>query len=78
MSARRLNTAFADQYGLPIYAFIADWRLNEAYVAIRDSNVALKVLASRLGYSHVNHFNRAFRCKFDHPPGQLRRSRRTA
>ncbi len=78
MSARRLNTAFADQYGLPIYAFIAEWRLNGAYVAIRDSDVALKVLANRLGYSHANHFNRAFRCKFGHPPGQLQRSGRTA
>jgi AraC-like DNA-binding protein len=75
MSARRLNTAFAERYGLTIYAFIADWRLNEAYVAIRDSDVELKVLASRLGYSHVNHFNRAFRSKFGHPPGQLRRGR---
>lgn len=75
MSARRLNTAFAERYGLPIYAFIADWRLNEAYVAIRDSDVALKVLASRLGYSHVNHFNRAFKKKFGYPPGQLRRGR---
>jgi len=72
MSARRLNTVFAEQYGLPIYAFIADWRLNEAFVAIRDSDVALKVLADRLGYSHVNHFSRAFRRKFGHPPGQLR------
>ncbi|EGV17921.1 helix-turn-helix transcriptional regulator [Thiocapsa marina] len=72
MSARRLNAAFAEQYGLPIYAFIADRRLNEAYAAIRDSEVALKVLADRLGYSHVNHFSRAFRRKFGHPPGQLR------
>ena len=78
MSARRLNTAFAERYGLPIYAFIADWRLNEAYVAIRDSDVAFKILASRLGYSHVNHFNRAFRRKFGHPPGQLRKGQRTA
>lgn len=77
MSARRLNAAFAERYGLPIYAFIADWRLNEAYVAIRDSDVALKILSSRLGYSHVNHFNRAFRRKFGHPPGQLRKGRRT-
>ena len=75
-SARRLNTAFAEQYGLPIFAFIADWRLNEAYVAIRDSGVALKVLSDRLGYSHVNHFSRAFRRKFGHPPGQLRYGRR--
>lgn len=76
MSARRLNTAFAERYGLPIHAFIADWRLNEAYVAIRDSDVALKVLADRLGYSHVNHFNRAFKRKFGYPPGSLRRGRR--
>ncbi|SDW06511.1 helix-turn-helix transcriptional regulator [Thiocapsa roseopersicina] len=78
MPARRLNTAFAEQYGLPIYAFIADWRLNEAYVAIRDSEVALKVLADRLGYSHVNHFSRSFKRKFGYPPGSLRRGRRVA
>jgi AraC-like DNA-binding protein len=76
MSARRLNDAFAARYGLPIFAFMADWRLNEAHVAIRDSEVALKVLASRLGYSHVNHFNRAFKRKFGYPPGSLRRGRR--
>jgi AraC-like DNA-binding protein len=75
MSARRLNAAFAERYGLPIYAFIADWRLDEAYMAIRDSDVALKVLANRLGYSHVNHFHRAFKKKFGYPPGQLRRGR---
>jgi AraC-like DNA-binding protein len=76
MSARRLNDAFAARYGLPIYAFMADWRLNEAQVAIRDSEVALKVLSDRLGYSHVNHFNRAFKRKFGYPPGSLRRGRR--
>lgn len=76
MSARRLNDAFAARYGLPIYAFMADWRLNEAHVAIRDSEVALKVLSDRLGYSHVNHFNRAFKRKFGYPPGSLRRGRR--
>ena len=78
ISARRLNDAFAARYGLPIFAFIADWRLNEAYVAIRDSEVALKVLSDRLGYSHVNHFIRAFKRKFGHPPGQLRYGRRGA
>jgi AraC-like DNA-binding protein len=51
-------------------------RLNEAHVAIRDSEVALKVLSDRLGYSHVNHFNRAFKRKFGYPPGSLRRGRR--
>ncbi len=76
LSARRLNDAFTQEYGLPIYAFMADWRLNEAHVAILDSDIPLKSLAMRLGYSHVNHFNNAFKKKFGYPPGQLRKDRR--
>jgi AraC-like DNA-binding protein len=76
MSARRLNDTFADRYGQSIHAFVLDWRLNAAYLAVRESDVALKVLADRLGYAHVNHFNRAFRRKFGHPPGSRRRGRR--
>jgi AraC-like DNA-binding protein len=53
-------------------------RLNAADLAVRDSEVALKVLANRLGYAHVNHFNRAFRRKFGHPPGRRRRGRHGA
>jgi AraC-like DNA-binding protein len=75
MSARRINEAFAQRYGLSIHAFLVDWRLNAAYLAVRDSALPLKTLAERLGYSHVNHFSRAFRNKFGQPPGQLRRGR---
>jgi AraC-like DNA-binding protein len=76
MSARRLNDTFTQAYGLPIYAFITDRRLNEAHTAILGGDITLKSLAMRLGYSHVNHFNTAFRKKFGYPPGQLRKGRR--
>lgn len=76
MSARRLNEEFAKEYGLPIFAFISARRLNEAQLAILESDVPLKMLAQRLGYSHVNHFNSAFRSKFGYPPGSLRKRRR--
>jgi len=33
----------------------------------------MKVLAARLGYSHVNHFIAAFKKKFGYPPGSLRK-----
>jgi AraC-like DNA-binding protein len=73
ISVRRLNNEFAGEYGVPIYAFISEWRLNAAYLAIHDSDIALKTLAERLGYAYVN-FNAAFKKQFGHPPGQLRRS----
>ncbi|WP_295455743.1 helix-turn-helix domain-containing protein [uncultured Thiodictyon sp.] len=75
LSARRLNDAFAREYGLPIHAFVTDRRLTAAYAAVRNTDLPLKQLASRLGYNHVNHFNTAFRKKFGFPPGQLRRGR---
>lgn len=76
LCARRLNGAFAREYGLPIHAFVTDRRLTAAYASIRDTDIPLKQLASRLGYAHVNHFNAAFRKKFGFPPGQLRRAGR--
>jgi AraC-like DNA-binding protein len=75
LSARRLNEAFVNEYGLPIHRFIADRRLAEAHQAVLESDVPLKQLAARLGYTHVNHFNSAFRRKFGYPPGSLRRGR---
>lgn len=73
MSARHLNEEFSRTYGQPIYAFISDRRLNDAHVAICNSDVPLKTLAARLGYSHVNHFNSAFKKKFGVAPGSLRK-----
>lgn len=73
MSARRLNEHFARIYGMSIYTFIKEQRLNEAYSAIRHSDIPLKNIAIHLGYSHVNHFNTAFSKKFGLTPGSLRK-----
>jgi len=74
MSVRCLNDEFTREYGLPIYSFITNHRLNEAHVALLESDLPIKVLAQRLGYSHVNHFTIAFKNKFGYPPGSLRAS----
>jgi AraC-like DNA-binding protein len=73
MTARSLNETFKEIHGEPIVSFITNHRLKQAHEAITESDVAIKALASRLGYSHVNHFTTAFRKKFGYPPGQLRR-----
>ena len=75
MPARRLNDAFAREYGEPIYAFVSNVRLTEAHAALLEGELPIKVLSRRLGYSHVNGFTRAFTRKFGYPPGSLRRGR---
>lgn len=74
-SARVLNDEFTAAYSMSIYSFISNQRLIEAHAAILNTDVALKVLAFRLGYSHVNHFITAFRKKFGYPPGSIRKGR---
>ena len=72
-SARALNEEFSAEYGESIFNFIVNHRLNSAYAAVKNTPVPLKQLAEKLGYAHVNHFSAAFRKKFGHPPGSLRK-----
>ncbi len=73
MSAQSLNDAFAHQYGQTIYAFLMSNRLDQALEELKTSDIPMKALAAKLGYSHVNHFITAFKRRFGYPPGTLRR-----
>lgn len=74
-SAKLLNAEFADEFGKSIYLFMADYRLTQAHAALEQSEVTIKQLAAKLGYSHVNNFMIAFKRKFGYPPGSLRHIR---
>lgn len=74
-SARRLNAEFTVEYGKSIFSFVTDYRLEQAYASLNQTNLPMKTMAKRLGYSHVNHFITAFKRKYGFPPGNLRRGR---
>lgn len=73
LSARRLNEEFAAEFGQSIFNFVINHRLDQAHASLLAGATPLKVLAARLGYSHVNHFITAFKRKFGYPPGSLRK-----
>ena len=77
VSARTLNNEFKAEFGQPIFAFIQDRRLIEARAAIEGTDIPLKELSLRLGYTHAHHFVSAFSKKFGNPPGRLRSNRKT-
>ena len=73
LSQGELNKVFTEEYGMPVHRFVQQQRMTEAHEAVAFSKVPLKVLAHRLGYSHVNHFITAFKRQFGYPPGSLRK-----
>ncbi|MEO5328870.1 MAG: helix-turn-helix transcriptional regulator [Magnetococcus sp. THC-1_WYH] len=72
MSVRTMNHLFKETFGLSVRAFITKQRFEEAHKAIEESRIPLKVIAFRLGYSHVNHFITGFKKEFGYTPGSLR------
>lgn len=71
-SPNKLNVEFSNLYGESIFSFLTTYRLEQARLAIEKSDVPLKSIAHRIGYSHVNHFITAFKRKYNQTPGSLR------
>ena len=72
VSPGKLNQAFIKKYDQSIYSFLSSQRLDQAYQALLDTDVPMKTLAHKIGYSHVNHFITAFKKKFGITSGSIR------
>jgi AraC-like DNA-binding protein len=69
----KLNQVFFENYNQSIYSFLANQRLDQAYQGLLETDIPMKTLAHKIGYSHVNHFITAFKNKFGVTPGSIRR-----
>lgn len=74
VSGATLNKDFFNKYDQTIYSFLSNQRLEQAYEALTSSNIPMKTLAHKIGYSHVNHFITAFKKKFGKTPNSIRKS----
>jgi len=64
---------FFEKYNQSIFTFLSNQRLDQAYQGLLKTDIPMKILAHKIGYSHVNHFITAFKNKFGVTPGSLRR-----
>ena len=71
-SPNKLNIEFTSVYNESIFSFLTNYRLEQARLALEKSSQPLKVIAHRIGYSHVNHFITAFKRKYGCTPGSFR------
>lgn len=72
-SPSKINQSFINKYNQSIYSFLSNQRLDQARNALLRTNIPLKILAHKIGYSHVNHFITAFKRKFGVTPGSIRK-----
>jgi AraC-like DNA-binding protein len=70
----KLKQGFKALYNNTVFGYLTDYKLTQAKELL-ISNVPIKDVADRLGYSSVQHFNSAFRKKFGMPPGKAKGSR---
>ena len=70
---RKLKEGFSALYGKSIFGYISEVRLQEAHATLANTDVAMKIIAINLGFSHVNHFISAFGRQFGYSPGSLRK-----
>lgn len=70
---KTMNDGFKKVFDTTVYRFISDCRLDEAHAALLQTDIPMKALSAKLGYSHVNHFINAFKKRFDVTPGSLRK-----
>lgn len=72
-SPQNLNRGFLREYGQSIFSMVTSHRLSQAHKALQEGNLPIKTIATRTGYSHVNHFTHAFKVRYGYTPGSLRR-----
>ena len=72
-SYRVLNREFEKEYGLTISAYMSGYRLTQARKAIEETDMPIKLIASRFGYAHAAAFTSAFQARFGCPPGAFRK-----
>jgi DNA-binding response OmpR family regulator len=75
VNRRRLNDAFRDFLGQPVYGWFREERLRLGYSAVFETESAISVISDRLGYSTPAHFTKTFRDRYGVTPTELRASR---
>lgn len=73
-NARRLNEAFRNCAGATVFEYLREARMEQARKLLRETGLAVQVIASDLGYDNPANFATAFRTRFGLSPRDYRKS----
>lgn len=73
-NTRRLNEAFRQCVGVTVFDYLREIRMEEARKMLRETNLAIQVVACDLGYDNPANFATAFKERFGLSPRQYRQA----
>lgn len=68
----KLKGGFKEIFGLTIFGYLREERLQLAYKLILDSQKSIAEISDELGYSSPQHFSNAFKKKYNFTPSSIR------
>lgn len=73
-NARRLNDAFRSCAGVTVFDYLREARMEQARKLLRETTLAVQVIASDLGYDNPANFATAFRTRYGLSPRDYRKA----
>lgn len=74
MSESKLQAIFRQQYGITIYQYVLNRRLECAQKLLAALEAQVKDVAALVRYSNISHFSEAFRRKFGCTPSEYKKT----
>lgn len=71
-----MKTCFRSVYGEAIGAWLTGYRMNRAAELLRESDLSIAEIGSRVGYDNAGKFTVAFKITMKLTPSEYRRERR--
>lgn len=72
MSVSHVQKLFKQTYGVPVYHYIKEYRLEQAAVALVQSEKAITQIAQEAGYDNASKFSESFKKRYGVTPSQYR------
>lgn len=72
LNSTKLKKNFKELFGMPIFKYVHDERLNKAYELLRDSELTVQETAWHVGYESLSSFSNAFYKKFKTRPNEVK------
>lgn len=73
MGRTRLKTGFKQHYGMGLYAYLREQRMQLALQLLQDRNMTIKAVTRAAGFKQTSNFTFAFKKRFGVTPGEKRK-----
>jgi AraC-like DNA-binding protein len=70
LSESKLTRGFKELFGMPVYTYVIDKRLETALFLFESGETQVSSVASMVGYGNMSHFSAAFRKKYGINPSE--------